>query len=322
MAEVLYERDRLDEAMSHVAEGIELCRRLTSAQALATGLATLAWMRQAMGDPAAAIETMEEAYHALPSLDVVSLYNPVPAERARLLLAQGDVSAAAAWVEERGLAETDDPTYAREREYLVLARLLLALGSPDSAFGLLQRLHGPALAQGRIESVIEVRALQALALRAQGDGGRALRELVDALVLGRPEGYVRVFADEGRSIAALLGTLVAGGKRKRASIAGDEVPADYLGRLLRAVQSPTDRVSAVPTKDAITAPAGLVEVLTDRELEVLAMLAGGRSNREIADEFVVTLDTVKKHVTHILDKLGAANRTQAVARARELGLIR
>ncbi|HKA48799.1 MAG TPA: LuxR C-terminal-related transcriptional regulator [Candidatus Dormibacteraeota bacterium] len=322
MAEVLYQRDRLDDAMSHVAEGIELCRRLTSAQSLATGLATLAWIRQAMGDPEAAIEAMEEAYHVLPSLDVVSLHNPVPAERARLLLAQGKVSAAATWVEERGLAETAGPTYAREQEYLALARLLLATGSPDRALGLLERLHDPARSQGRVGSVIEVQALEALASHARGDGDRALSRLVGALNLGRPEGYVRVFADEGRSMAALLGGLVAGGKRKKVSVAGDEVPAQYLGRVLRAVRSPSGRASAVPAKETAPAVVGLVEVLTHRELEVVAMLAGGRSNREIADELFVTVDTVKKHVTHILEKLGAANRTQAVARARELGLIR
>lgn len=321
MAEVLYERDRLDEAISHVAEGIELCRQLTSTQSLATGLATLAWIRQAMGDPGAAFEAMEEAYRVLPSLDVVSLYNPVPAERARLLLAQGEVHEAAAWVEERGLAEGDEPTYAREREYLVLVRLLLARSAPDSGLGLLERLHGPAAAQGRTGSLIEVQALEALAIRAMGDRGQALTRLVDALVLGRPEGYVRVFADEGRPMAALLGGLVASGKR-RAFAAADEIPTDYLGRILGAVQRAPDRALAGATKGAVDTAAGLVEVLTHRELEVLARLAGGKSNREIADEFVVTLDTVKKHVTHILDKLGAANRTQAVARARELGLIR
>jgi len=321
IAEVLYQRDRLDDAMSHVAEGIGLCRRLTSAQSLATGLATMAWIRQAMGDPAAAIEAMEEAYRVLPSLDVVSLHNPVPAQRARLLLAQGKVAAAANWVEERRLAETDEPAYAREQEYLVLARLLLATSSPGRALGLLERLHDAARAQGRFGSVIEVQALQALAIRAQGDGIRALSRLVDALNLGRPEGYVRVFADEGPSMAALLGGLVARGKRKKVSVPVAEVPAGYLGRVLRAVRSPSDRGPAVPGKEGVHAVAGLVEVLTGRELEVVAMLAEGRSNREIADEFVVTLDTVKKHVTHILDKLGAANRTQAVARARELGLI-
>src|SRR5215472_1044286 len=321
MAEVLYERDRLDDAMSHVAEGIELCRRLTSTQSLATGLATLAWIRLAMGDPAAATEAMEEAYHVLPSLDVVSLYNPVPAERARLLLAQGKVSEAAAWLEERGLAEGDEPVYAREREYLVLVRLLLAQSAPDRALGLLERLHGPAEAQGRTGGVIEVQALEALAIRAMGDRGQALTKLVDALVLGRPEGYVRVFADEGRSMAALLGGLVAGGKRK-AFAGGEQVPTDYLGRLLQAVRPPSDHASAEPTKGAAHTAARLVEVLTHRELEVLTLLARGRSNREIADDFVITLDTVKKHVTHILDKLGAVNRTQAVAKARELGLIR
>lgn len=126
LAGVLYERDQLDEAKRHVEEGIALCRHLTSTQPLASGLATLAWIRQARGDSDGSIEAMEEACRVLPDRDVVSLYNPVPAERARLLLARGDLAEAASWVRERGLRETDAPSYAREPEYLVLARVLLA----------------------------------------------------------------------------------------------------------------------------------------------------------------------------------------------------
>ncbi len=313
MAEVLYQRDQLDDALHHVGEGIELCRQLTSTQALATGLTTLAWIRQALGDPAAARQSMEEAYHVLPSPEIVSLANPVPAERARLLLAQGDVAAAADWVEERGLRASDEPAYAREREYLVLVRLLLARGAAASALDLLDRLRRPAEAQGRIASVIEVRLLAALATAARGDGAAALAALASALAHGRAEGYVRVFADEGQPMAALLGGLLAGGRR-HAPVSVEDVPADYVRRLLRAIQ----RAPAAP---AAPRAAALVEPLTARELEVLALLAGGRSNREIADRLFVTLDTVKKHVTHVLDKLGAGNRTEAVATARDLGLI-
>src|SRR5205814_5062472 len=157
IAGVLYERDEVDEALRHVEAGVELCRHLMSAQPLATGLATLAWIRQARGDGAAALEAMEEAYRVLPGAGVVSLVNPVPAERARLLLARGLVAEAAAWAEERGLREGDEPVHATEREHLVLGRLLLARGEPDRALGLLRRLRAVAEAQGRTPAVSETR---------------------------------------------------------------------------------------------------------------------------------------------------------------------
>jgi LuxR family maltose regulon positive regulatory protein len=317
LAEVLYERDQLDDALHHAAEGVRLCRQLLSTRPLGVGLAALARIRQATGDPAGAADVMDEADRLVPGLDVVSLYNPVPARRARLLLAQGKLAAAADWVDERGLSEEDEVTYAREAEYLVLVRLLLARGVPDRALRLLARLCGTAEAQDRNESIVEVRALEALALGALGDRERALSSLSAALAVGRPEGFVRVFADEGRPMAALLAALATSGRKK--SDAAGEVPADYLDRVLRAAQRAHGDPGSASRET--TSAGGLVEPLTGREQEVLERLASGRSNREIAIELVVTLETVKKHVTHILEKLGAANRTQAVALARGLGLI-
>jgi LuxR family maltose regulon positive regulatory protein len=318
MAGVLYERGELDAALRHVTEGIARCRQLTYTQPLATGLAILAWIRQAQGDRAGALDAMEEAGRVELSPGVAHLFNPVPALWARLLLAQGEVAAAARWVRVRGLAAEDEPSYPREREYLVLARVLLATGAPDRALGLLERLHGRAAAQGRLGSVIEVRALQALTLAAAGDQAGALAALAEALSLAAPEGYLRVFVDEGAPMAALLGTLMTAGTA-RVAVAGD-LPRDYLVRLAEAFAREGAPIGRHGKRAAVV--PGLAEPLSDREFQVLRLVAAGRSNREIADELVVVLDTVKRHVGHILDKLGAANRTQAVARARELGLLR
>ena len=143
--------------------------------------------------------------------------------------------------------------------------------------------------------------------------------LAEALVLALPEGYVRVFVDEGAPMASLLYRLAAAHRSGRAPLPGTVQPDD-LDRLLQAFQPSAPRAGRHPKRG----PAGarLVELLSDRELQVLGLLAEGKSNPEIAEELVVVLDTVKKHVSHILDKLGAANRTQAVARARALGLLR
>lgn len=322
VAEVAYQRDDLDAALAHARKGVALCRQLTYAQPLATGLATLAWIRQAGGDAAGALDAMGEAERVAPSGGVASLLNAVPAQRARLLLAQGDAVAAARWAEQRGLGADDEPSYPREPEYLVLARVLLAKDRPDRALGLLERLRAAAASQQRTGSMIEVRALQALALAASGDQPGAVAALAEAVSLAWPQGYVRVFADEGAPMGALLGRLIAAQRKDRTTAGG--VPLEYLGRLARAFGRDTAHAvppGAVPARPGGVVVPGLVEALSERELEVLRLLAAGKQNHQIADELYVALDTVKKHVTHIFDKLGAANRTEATARAREFGLL-
>ena len=315
LAEVAYQRNELDSALGHVIEGIALCRQFLYGTSLVAGLVTLAWIRQAAGDPAGALEAIEEAEHASPA--TAGLLNPAPAQHARLLLAQGDVTAAARWTHETGLHAGDEPRYPREPGYLVLARVLLAQQRPAEALALLNRLHAAAAAQDRAGSVIEAGALRALALAACGQDADAVSALADVLTLACPQGYVRVFADEGPPMAALLTRLI---RAQRTGQAAAGVPSGCLARLQRAF----DVGHARPGPRTGTAPVavpGLVEQLTSRELEVLRMLAAGKPNQAIAGQLVVTLDTVKKHVSHVLGKLAAANRTEAVTRARELGLI-
>ena len=321
MAEVAYQRNQLATALEDVTKGIELCRRFVEAPALATGLVALAWIRQATDDPAGALAAMDEAGRVAPSPEVTALLNPIPAQRARLLLTQGDIAAAARWTNQRGLHADDEPSYQREPEHLILARVLLAEQAPEQALGILRRLHDLAAAQGRVGSVIEIQALRALALAARGDERGALAALAGALALAWPEGYVRVFVDEGAPMAGLLGRLAAPGQREQAA-AAEHVPPDYLARLLASFP-PADVGTPRPAGRAGARPIpGLAEPLSERELEVLGLLATGRSNQQIADQLFVALDTAKKHVSRVLDKLGAANRTQAVARARELQLLR
>jgi LuxR family maltose regulon positive regulatory protein len=198
----------------------------------------------------------------------------------------------------------------------VLARVLLGQDLSDQALRLLERLHAAALAQDRM--VIEIQALRPLALAVIGDDDGSMAALAEALTLARPQGYVRLFADEGAPMGGLVGRLVATRRTERAD--PSSVPADYLGRLVRAF----DRGAADDAGEEPTAPVvpSLVTALSARELEVLQLLATGKQNQEIADEFYVARDTVKEHATHIFDKLGATNRTEATVRARELGLLR
>jgi LuxR family transcriptional regulator, maltose regulon positive regulatory protein len=201
----------------------------------------------------------------------------------------------------------------------VLARVLLAEQAPQQALGLLDRLHALAAAQGRTGSVIEARALQALARLAGGDQAGALAALAEVLTLGAPEGYLRVFVDEGPPMAGLLRQLLAGRRQERPAAAAT-APREYLARLVDAFEQ-----AGLPIRPPVgrggVVVAGLVEPLTAREVEVLQLLAAGAPNRAIAEQLVVTQETVKKHLSHLFDKLGVANRTQAVARARQLGLL-
>ncbi len=317
LAQVLYERNELTAALDHATRGVTLCRQLAFTPALATGLAVMARIRHAHGDAAGALEAMGEAGQAGLSPQVITLFNPVPSQRARLLLAQGDTAAAARWTQQRGLRPDDEPGYPQEREYLVLARVLLSQDRPGQALTLLDRLLAQATTTGRIGSVIEIRALQALAHQASRDEPAAMAALVEALTLSCPQGHVRIFADEGPPMDALLGRLVAAHRAKQAP--ARRIPLSCLARLVQAFDSKPNAAAAL--RPELGAVRGLIEPLTGRELEVLRLLSAGKSNQRIAHDLVVALNTVKKHVTHILGKLGAANRTEAVARARDFGLI-
>jgi len=319
LAEVHYERDQLDAALEHATQGVALARQLGWTLPLVAGLTVLARIRQAQGDPDAALEAVREAEQVQLEEAVVGLLNPAPAVRARLALSNGRLDAAARWVRQRGLAVQDEPGYPRECDYLVLARVLLAQQAPERALELLEPWTALAATQGRTESTIELLALQALAHADRGDDPTALTTLAEALMLGAPEDYLRVFVDEGAPMAALLRQLLRGRHPKRQA-AVDAAPRDYLARLAAAFGQAGAPIFPAAKRGAVMVP-GLVEALSARELEVLALLATGKPNRAIAEELVVTLDTVKRHGTNLFNKLGVANRTQAVARARELGLL-
>jgi LuxR family maltose regulon positive regulatory protein len=212
---VLYERDELAGALEHATAGVAGCRQLasgwsvTSARPLAEALVVLAWIRHALGDQAAAAVALDEAVKAGLSPDVVDLFNPAGADRMRLLLAQGELAQAAEWAAARRLDAGDEPSYRREREYLLLARLLIAQSEAKQALPLLRRLHAAAAAQRRTGSLVEIGAVTVHALAACGQDTHATAALAETLTLAWPEGYLRMFADEGASLAAVADRLAA-----------------------------------------------------------------------------------------------------------------
>ncbi|MGH3174762.1 MAG: tetratricopeptide repeat protein, partial [Streptosporangiaceae bacterium] len=188
LAEVAYQRNELDTALAHVTDGIVLCRQFVYTAPLAAGLATLARIRQATGDPAGAREAINQAQQASPS--PAGLLNPVPALRAQLLLAQGDLHQAVRFTQDQGIDPAGDADYPHEPGQLLQARVLLAQGRPDQALVLLDRLHAAAAAQDRTGSLIETSALRALALAASGEEEAAVTALAGTLLLACPQGYV------------------------------------------------------------------------------------------------------------------------------------
>jgi LuxR family maltose regulon positive regulatory protein len=314
LAEVHFERDELADAHRLVATGIEQCRRLAYLPALIAGLIVLARLRQAQGDPAAALAAVDEADRAMPQA-VLDPRLPVAALRALHAVVRGDVAEAAQWVRSAGLSVDDEPSYLREAEQRVLVRVLIAEHEPAAALAVLERWRAFAVVQERTASVLRLRLLEVLAHHAADDRTAALRALAEALALAAPEGYVRVFLDEGAVVGALLRELAAGRRLEQLGVRA--VPRAFLSGLIEAF----DRHGAAARSPQRGAAPRMAAPLSTREHEVLTLMASGLPNRAIAEKLFITVDTVKRHVTHVFEKLGVANRTQAVARGRELGLL-
>lgn len=310
MGELLYERDDLDSAEDRLTEGMRLAERTGQIGSLVDGYVSFSRMRQARGDTDGALEAAREAERLARSSGVDQFIVEAAAWKTRLRLAQGGLAAAISeW--ERVSVSDDAPIFVQEIEQVVRARLLVARGEYDEALKRLTRMREAAEEEGKKGNAIEILALEALALRARGEKERAVSTLARALALAEPEGYVRTFADEGSPMAAVLSEVLEAQQRGRLT---PDVPAYYLRKILTAIER--DASGA-----ATPAGVGLREPLSERELEVLVLLAAGESNRQIASELFVALSTVKTHIKNIYGKLNVRNRTQAVSRARELNLL-
>ncbi|MCA9969340.1 MAG: tetratricopeptide repeat protein [Anaerolineales bacterium] len=311
LSELCLEQNEWDAAQDH----------LRQSQALGEEMALPRWRYRwclARARLQAAAGALDAALAALDEAEQHYLRGPVPdlrtpaAYKARLWAAHGRLPDAAQWAAAQGLAADDALTYLREFDHITLARIRLAQGRQGGgerplreAAALLVRLLAAAEAGGRAGSVLEILLLQALVLRAQGGIPAAPAKLARALTLAAPQGYVRLFVDEGPPMAALL-------KKMKAAGSG---PDAYVSRLLAAFGPEAG-------SEAFAANAQpLVEPLSERELEVLRLVAEGQTNRQIAERLFLALSTVKGHNRVIYGKLNVGRRTEAVARARELGLL-
>jgi len=308
LAGVLLERDDLPGAREHLAVSQDLGAHNGLPQNAYRWRVVLARLRAAEGDLDAALVLLDEAERAYVG-DFAPDVQPVPAVRARLRIRREELAAAREWARERQLTAGDDPSYLREYEHLTLARLLIAEhrlqpASRDVAqvLSLLGRVRDAAEAGGRGASVLEALILEAAAHQAGQDVASAGTALHRAVTLAEPEGYVRLFADEGPPIAALLKAL-----------AREPGAPRYANQLIGSAAA-----SATPPASS---SRQLVDPLSRRELEVLRLLGGDLGGPEIARELSVSLNTVRTHTKNIYAKLGVTSRRAAVRQARELKLI-
>ena len=253
---------------------------------------------------------------------------PIAALKARLWIRQGRWREADRWAGEQGLSPDDALSYLREFEHLTVARLLIARyrsdraeGSIRAALGLLERLRQAAEDGGRDGSLIEVLLLQALARHAQDDTPAAAALLARALALAEPEGYVRMFADEGAEMQLLIAE--CGGLIERHKYGDRHKLIGYVNTLLAAFPPAGSPQSDIENQksDIENRKSEWVEPLSERELDVLKLLGTELSGPEIAGRLSVSLNTLRTHTKNIYGKLGVNSRRAAVRRGEELGLL-
>jgi ATP/maltotriose-dependent transcriptional regulator MalT len=312
------EWNHLDAATSLLQEGITLCEQTTNTRVIVQAYIELAFIKQARGDTDGASAMMQQAVQRAERqrLSLSRGTQDVEAYQAWLSLMHGDEAAVLRWLQRCGLSLDQELHHEREREYLTLVRVLITRRRLDEAKQWLANLLQLAEAQGRMGSVIELLMLQAEALHASGEMNQAIERLSRALSLAEPEGYIRLFVDEGVPMAHVLVQM------RRRPPAGQPGSPHYRERLLAELarahdEDVTHEASAVPGPGMD--PLG--EPLSERELEVLRLIVAGCSNREIADRLVIAVSTVKWYVNTIYSKLQVESRTKAIARAREHNIV-
>jgi LuxR family maltose regulon positive regulatory protein len=314
---ILREWNELEPAIEHARLGVRLSKRWGQVEGALTAHLNLSRTLHSAGRPLEADRELAAGRDLAERLSgfYVKAVDTVVARRS---LQAGDTQAGLDWVETCGLKLSDSIDLPRLGSYYTLAYIVIAVGRkrPDvvdlpAAADMLRRLAVAAGATGANDLVIRMRIAQAMALDAMGLPDEASRALTAALELGEPEGYVRAFVDEGDPVAHLLYEAVVG-----------DVCAEYAGRLLAQFEAPRDE-KQVPARTALPEQGvpPLIEPLSSREVEVLALMADGLSDREIAQRLSISVNTVKKHNSNVFGKLAVHSRTRAVARARQMGIL-
>jgi LuxR family transcriptional regulator, maltose regulon positive regulatory protein len=314
LGDLLRERNELITAAKYLEMGINLGQEGGNPYVSIAGCTWLAWLQQTQGNVIGSHQSIRTALQLVQEKQV-SRFWPLPLPscyQARLWIAQGNLAAAAHWAEATGLNPANPPAaYLDEVEYLTLARLLIAQCNLEAAENLLSGLHQSAVSAGRNGSLIEILMLQAITFAAQENNEEAFDALDGALTLAEPEGYIRVFVDEGEAVREMISTF----PKKHLN----HPRQMYIEKLLAAFEAPEALLPAATSQRSVNQK--LFEPLSARELEVSRLIAQGLSNQAIAQKLFLSTGTVKVHLKHIFGKLDVNSRTQAVARLRELNLL-
>ncbi|MBI9045956.1 MAG: hypothetical protein JEZ06_15800 [Anaerolineaceae bacterium] len=312
-SELFRERGGLDSAADDLITGKKLGEQASVPDWKYRWCIAQARLKTTLGDLEEALELLEEAeklYVRTPLPEI----RPIAAMKARIWIVQGNVAKALAWVEEQGLSAEDELSYFHEYEHITLSRALIAQYREDredisiqAGLGLLKRLLKRAEEEGRTGSQVEILILQALAYGAQDNKPRALLSLESALTKAEPQEYRHIFVDEGSPMSRLLYEILPCG-----------IFPEYVHGLLSAF--PADNPQAAPEQKHTTG-SDYIEPLSQRELEVLYLIAEGLTNKEIASRLFLSLNTVKVHSRNIYAKLDAHHRAEAVAKARVLNIL-
>jgi LuxR family maltose regulon positive regulatory protein len=296
LAQIYYEWNDLDAAEQYGEQSLQLARQYNQIidRFIMSGV-FLVRLKLARGDVSGAAELLAQVEQSARQHNFIHRMPEVVAVQVLILLRQGDLAAAA------HLAQTHELPISQARVYL-------AQGDPSAALAVLESLRQQVEAKNWQDEQLKVMVLQAVALHAHGEKDKAVQLLSEALALAEPGGFIRLFVDEGAPMAELLSTVAAQG-----------IKPDYVNKLLATFDVETKKDER-PTVSVLS-PSALVEPLTPRELEVLQLIADGLSNQEIGARLFLALDTVKGHNRRIFDKLQVQRRTEAIARAHELGLL-
>lgn len=297
LARITYQRNDLDTAQQHGQRCLQLMRQMEGVDTFASYQVLLARLKLAQGDVSSAAAVLDEAEAFVRQRNFVHCLPEIAAAQVLILLRQGHLAAAAQ------LAQTHESPISQARVYI-------AQGDSTAALAVLSPWRRQAEAKRWADERLKVMVLQALALHAQGEKDKAAQLLVDALALAEPDGFIRLFVDEGSPMARLLSAAAAIG-----------LMPGYIGKLLAVLEAEAQKRESTSSLALVLPAQPLIEPLSRRELEVLYLMAQGLSNQEICERLFLALSTVKGHNRIIFDKLQVQRRTEAVARARELGLL-
>jgi LuxR family maltose regulon positive regulatory protein len=319
MGDVLREWNQLQQATRLLEEGIKLCRQAGVPEFALEGQVILARVLLADGDELSAANAMGQVDSDLRTWvrqggNVQYVITPAFIQRVRYWLASGEISKAADWLEKNGIQGSENVAPGNEIEHLLLARVLIARGRQRKALPLLKNLLQLVENGEEKGAHIETLVLMSIALEADGEPELAFEKIFQALELAEPEGYQRIFIDTGAKLQNLLNEALRDGERQ-----------DYIESILAAIQS-EEKLKLEKRKDGFTSRKGVrmdepIEQLTEQERHILKLIAGGLSNRQIAAELFLSINTIKTYTSRIYSKLAVHRRAEAVDRAHELGLL-